>query len=179
MKDVWILSVKTTLPNGGDMTTSLRAFADFKAAREALRKVLKKVAFARNEMFDGAGGLTMLNRYIGEDEDWDEEEDFLSPRRLQKISAALEAIFRGEDVKVPLKAGDYTDYMVAVKVEEDRIAFSGDDDGPCNGYDPVLTTNMFSMEREKEWYYLYILDLFGQDYASELYIDLKKGKLVE
>jgi len=49
----------------------------------------------------------------------------------------------------------------------------GYDDGPCNGYDPKIATNMFDMTEEKD-YYLYVDDMFGQDASSELYIDLKK-----
>lgn len=59
-----------------------------------------------------------------------------------------------------------------MKIFSDEISFCGDDDGPCNGYAPVLRTNMFDMHGENN-YFLYIDDLFGQDEnTSEFYIDL-------
>lgn len=64
--------------------------------------------------------------------------------------------------------------MVAVEVNDNTVRFYGDDDGPCNGYDPILNTNIFSVETEQD-YYLYIDLCFGHDsYPPKLFIDLKK-----
>ena len=67
--------------------------------------------------------------------------------------------------------------MIAFDYSNGVIRFYGDDDGSCNGYDPVIYTNMFDMREEKD-YFMYIEDLLGQDeYASQLCIDLKKTVL--
>lgn len=186
MKDVWILSVKTTLPNGGNMTTALRAFADFKAARDALRATLRGYAFQKNAMFDGKGGMIRLNEYLQRSEPMEEgpedyvDEEELTYGMLKQMRDALEAVFRGEDCENPLADGFYTDYMMAIEVDGEIASFRGDDDGPFNGIDPTLDTNMFSMAEQKDWYYLYIDDCFGQnDCTAELYIDLKKAEWVE
>ena len=67
--------------------------------------------------------------------------------------------------------------MIGFEYKDGVIKFYGDDDGPCNGYNPMLYTNVFDLTEEKD-YFLYINDLFGQDdFTSELYIDLKKSVL--
>ena len=67
----------------------------------------------------------------------------------------------------------YEDGMIALNYDGESVLCYGSDDGPCNGYDPYIATNAFSMEEEKD-YYICIDDLLGQEYSSELYIDLKK-----
>ena len=125
MKNIWVLSVRTSLPELGytpaDIAVTFKAYDTFEKGRDAMRDVIKNYAYNKNSMFDGEGNITYLKKYW--EEMWDEE------------------------------------YI---------------DDGPCNGYDPDIRTNIFSMKQEQE-YYLYINDLLGQDdFSSELYIDLKK-----
>ena len=69
-----------------------------------------------------------------------------------------------------------TDWFIAIESNPGNILIRGEDDGPCNGYDPYIKTNIFSMKEEKD-YCLYIDDLFGQDFSAELYIDLKKTEV--
>ena len=49
MKNTWVLSIRTSLPDvcesHGDLQTSIYTFDSFEEARTALRKVLKKYAF--------------------------------------------------------------------------------------------------------------------------------------
>ena len=111
-------------------------------------------------------------------------EDDLSYKVAQNFERILEEIFSGKNTDLKeFKEKFYTDYFIAIIVNEDSFIFRGDDDGPCNGCDPVLTTNMISMEEEKD-YYLYINDRFGQEdrgieeATSELYIDLKKATVL-
>ena len=68
---------------------------------------------------------------------------------------------------------EYEDGMIALNYNGESVLCYGVDDGPFNGFDPYIATNAFSMEEEKD-YFIYIDDLLGQDYSSELYIDLKK-----
>lgn len=181
MKEIWVLSVRTSLPEVcytfGDMKLEMQGFDSFQAAKAAFREKLKGFAFSKNAMFDGKGHITYLDKYSGYDPEDDEDEDVLTSAVLSKLGTALNRAFSGEDTAVELAPGYYTDWMIGVEVEKDSVSFCGEDDGPINGYAPVLQTNIFSMEKEQE-YYLYIDDRFGQDDAtSELYMDLRKVKV--
>ena len=92
---------------------------------------------------------------------------------LLKIQKAFYSIFNGEKVVLDLYENEYMNGMIGLNYDGNSIMIYGVDDGPCNGYDPYIATNAFSMDEEKD-YYIYIDDLFGEDYSSELYIDLKK-----
>ena len=184
MKNTWVLSIKTSLPEAceshGDLKTSIYTFDSFEDARTALRKALKKYAFSKNSMFDGKGNIVHLHSYIenatdDEDEDY-YDDDFLTAKKLRAAERALKNIFKGNDIVPKIKEGFHTDYMIAYTYKNGEISFRGDDDGPCNGYAPVLRTNMFDMLNENN-YFLYIDDMLGQDCAtSELYIDLTRTK---
>lgn len=187
MKNTWVLSIRTSLPDvcesHGDLQTSIYTFDSFEEARTALRKVLKKYAFSENSMFDGKGNIVHLRNYIFDltcddvdEEDVDYCDDYLDPTNLDAMESAINKIFKGKDVVPKIKEGFYTDHMVAYTYQNGEISFCGDGDGPCNGYTPVLKTNMFSMEAPQH-YYMYIDDAFGQNSASsELYIDLIRAR---
>ena len=183
MKNTWVLSIRTSLPevceSHGDLQTSIYTFDSFEEARTALRKALKKYAFSENSMFDGKGNIIYLHKYIekrADEDDGDYWDDFLSSKKLKAIERALKNIFKGNDIVPKIKEGFHTDYMIAYTYENGEVKFRGDDDGPCNGYAPVLRTNMFNMLEENN-YFLYIDDMLGQDCAtSELYIDLTRAK---
>ena len=182
MKNTWVLSIKTSLPlaceNRGDLKTSIYTFEGFAEARAALRKVLHKYAFSENSMFDGKGNIVYLHKYVKKFthiEDIDFSDDFLTIKKLRAVEDAVRNIFEGKDVVPEFKEGFYSNCMIAYTYKNGEINFCGDDDGPYNGYNPVLRTNMFDMRDESD-YFLYIDDLFGQNEAtSELYIDLAKA----
>lgn len=179
MNEIWVLSVRTSLPKVcyafGDMNLDMQCFDSFQKAKAAFRERLKSLAFTKNAMFDGKGRITYLEKYPKYD-DCEEEmsEGVLTDVVINKIQDALVTAFSGQDTAIDLEPGFYTDWMIAATVDDNYVSFCGDDDGPINGYNPLLQTNIFSMEKEQD-YYLYIDDRFGQDEAtSELYIDLKK-----
>lgn len=184
MKEIWVLSVRTSLPNEcstkADLKTSFSAFATFEDARKTMREAIKGFAFSKNSMFDGNGRITALDKYIGDmyEEGEDDEccEDFLTRTILLKIQNAFYSIFNDENITIDLYENEYMDGMIALHYNGESVLFYGADDGPYNGYDPYIATNAFSMEEEKD-YYIYIDDLLGQEYSSELYIDLKKVEL--
>ena len=61
-----------------------------------------------------------------------------------------------------------------LKVDANSLSLRGIGDGPCNDINPVLDTNIFSLEEEKD-YYFHVIDKFGQpEEASELHINLRK-----
>lgn len=182
MKNLWVLSVKTSLPYvcefASDLKTEFFAFESFETAKQALRNKLKEYAFSRNSMFDGNGNMIYFKEYVERmtweaDEDEEYDEDALTKSVWQKIYNAVKCIFQGENADISEFEDEYTDYMIAVEFNNSTMTMRGDDDGPCNGYCPEFATNMFDMSEEKD-YYLYVDDRFGQIYAtSELYIDLK------
>lgn len=196
-KEVWALTIRTSLPDVArsedDLKTTNLFFQSFEKAKEALREKLKEFAFSQNEMFDGEGGLVWLDCYgadnlensdeeydsddeeeSDEDESDEEDEQWLTLSILEELEKALLHIFEGKDEQLSMKEMECChDGMIALDVENDRVKLYGYDDGPYNGYDPNISTNMFDMTEEKN-YYLYIDDMFGQHISSELYIDLEK-----
>ena len=184
MKEIWTLIIKTSLPNTAEdvteLDTTVVAFSDFEVAKSTLREKLKNFAFNKNSMFDGQGGIIELDNYCGElddesDDESDDDDRYITARKMNVIRTAFKNIFEGKDIPLPLKDVEFcVDWMIAFDIKDGEIKFYGYDDGPCNGYDPRIKTNMFDMTEEKD-YYLYINDRFGQDdNTSELYIDLIK-----
>ena len=185
MKELWILSVQTSLPdtcyNHESLNKKFGAFENFADARSAMREEIKTFAFSENAMFDGDGHFLKLRDYIenmyeGEEDDGD---DVLNKAILAKVEDILHSVLSGGEAQTDLAEGRYTDWMIEVELAKDHVRFYGVDDGPYNGYNPVLTTNMLSMEEEKD-YYFYADDRLGQDAdSSELYVDLRKVKVIE
>ena len=184
MQEMWVLTVKTSLPNtgynSGDWTTTCKVCNCFEKGREALREAVKKLAFSENSMFDGQGNIRYYRDYAENGyDDGDEEEDvtdFLNKKRLVMVADALQAAFSGKEVRLP-PVEHWDDDMLAVEAANDAIHIFGYGDGPCNGYVPDIHTNIFSMQEEKQ-YFLYINDMFGQsENSSELYIDLMKAEV--
>lgn len=183
MNEVWLLFVKTSLPHvcrsSGELSVETKVFDSFEKGRDAMRAAVKKLAFSKNSMFDGKGNITKLKEYAMslEGDVYDDDFDILDSRAISYVMESLQKAFSGEDVDFEMPSPYCTDWMIAIESQPGEVAFHGEDDGPCNGYDPDIRTNMFSMKEEKN-YYLYIDDLLGQDeYSSELYVDLIKAKV--
>lgn len=184
MKEIWTLIIKTSLPetckDAGDIKTTVTSYEKFDDAKAAMQKELRQLAFSNNTMFDGKGHISCFERYIEDmcnDGDEEYDDDVITKKTLKKISRALHGIFSGKNASLKLDDGFYTDWMIGFEYKDGVIKFSGEDDGPCNGYNPTLYTNVFDLTEEKD-YFLYINDLFGQDdFTSELYIDIKKSIL--
>ena len=68
-RNIWILSIKTSLPEycrgAGSLRTSIFAFDTFAEARAALRKALKHYAYSKNNLFDGCGYLNNYGNTFG------------------------------------------------------------------------------------------------------------------
>ncbi len=185
MKKIWTLTIRTSLPDVAQSKEDIQtvfesSFEEFEKAKETLRQELKKLAFSENAMFDGKGGMIYLKNYAKDlDNEFDMEDEVLSLRKFEQIQEALLGIFKGEDKPLELKpVKDCTDWMIAVDIKKDSIRIYGAHEGPINGYEPTIKTNMFDMTKPQK-YYLYLDDLLGQDYSSELYIDLVKTPLEE
>jgi hypothetical protein len=180
MKEKWVVSVKTSLPNTCRseeyLKTEICEFDSFEKARASTRDIIRNFAFVqKNEMFDGNGNLTYMQKYIIKEKAEDSESI------LENVYSFLCDIFAGKDTLPDIEEA-YDDTMIAYKSCGGTIEFFATSEGHWNGYNPRLKTNMFSMKEPKD-YYLYIDDAFGQgedhfSYASsELYIDLKKENI--
>ena len=178
MKEVWVLSIITSLPDRcyttGDLKKSFSAFGAFDEARKEMRTVLKSFAFSENDMFDGCGRIINLDEYMVGMRDFDQPyEGELTIALLNRIYDALRAIINGENTILELEPGEYSDDTIAFVYDGETLSSKGVGTYRSEGYDPNIKTNAFSMDEEKD-YYIYIDDLLGQEYSSELYIDLKK-----
>ena len=182
MNNVWVLSVKTSLPgvcfNSNDTTTTFTAYESFEEARDALRDVLKNYAFSQNAMFDGNGGMTRLGNYVNimDPDEVNDDDEVLTKDILSAIYEAFKLVFEGHDIVVESLDEDYYhDGLIYMEYFVDGVAIgSHNEHGPKNRYLPDVNTNMFSMREEKD-YYLYIVDHFGQNEdPAVLFIDLKK-----
>ena len=194
MKKIWIVSLKTSLPDVAesfeDLKTEMKAYLTFEGARTAARKILRDLAFRNNAMFDGNGKLRHFEEYVKgreddasreSDVDWEEGE--CNPKDLRAAAKMLSEIFSGNESLLSDYFGErkdayYCDWMIEVEFWKNGLKIRGEDDGPCNGYNPVIDTDMLSMTEEKD-YHLYIDDLFGQDVSSELYLDIRQTELEE
>lgn len=184
---MWILTIKTSLPKvcwtDDDLKITTSVFETFEEARDNLRELLKQFAFCNNAMFDGDGHISQMNFYIADQEniekeyidDMREDLSWLYSPMLNALRSNLRSVFRGKDTGISLDDGRYDDGYIELCVKNGAISIGGFGDGPVNGINPYLSTNMFDMTAEKN-YHLYIDDFFGghwgQEASSELYIDL-------
>ena len=87
-------------------------------------------------------------------------------------------MFDGEDVTPELER-ERDNGAVFFTYDDGQFRLYGDEGHPLWGTVPTIKTNMFSMEKEQN-YYLYLHQFFGEDYTSDLYIDLQKpGEFTE
>ena len=65
MKEIWVLTIKTSLPETcvsyNDLKMTIMAFDTYEKARAAFREKLRTFAFSKNTMFNGKGQITALN----------------------------------------------------------------------------------------------------------------------
>ena len=185
MKEIWVLTIKTSLPETctsyNDLKMTVMAFDTYEKARTAFREKLRTFAFSKNTMFNGKGQITALN-----DEASDslseteiavpetEESMCLAKERLMKLQDSLAEAFAGNDTKIDLPVGYYTDACyLSMQVKSDSVRLYADLEAADMGYQSLVCTNIFSMAQEQN-YYLYINDMFDQEDSSELYMDLTK-----
>lgn len=190
MSEKWTLIVKTSLPDvcydNRTLVPTTTIFESFDDAKAAFREKVREYAFAENVMFNGKGEIKTMNDFIEdmwipdpeEAEFFYGDEKWLSKEKMILIRDALKEAFSGKDVTLSLKAGRCTDdtYVTVTVGKNESLSIRGSHEGPCNGINPVLKTNIFSMAEEKN-YYLYIDDAFGKknnEASAELYIDLVK-----
>lgn len=161
MENIWVLTIKTSLPKTcysyDDLKTTVMAFDSYEKARSAFREKLRTFAFSKNTMFNKKGQITLLNHHISKyaisEAEFDEgdSQGYLSKECLTKIQNALTDAFAGRDTKIGLPNGYYTDECdFSVQIKPGSIRLYGDYEGPCNGVQALIYTNIFSMKKEKE-----------------------------
>ena len=196
MKDIWVLSVRTSLPDYVEkysalyfdsMIPDLFVFEQFADAKDKMRAILRDLS-QENTMFDENGEIKNFRQFIedtysSEDDSDDEEYDgerLLTARILNDFLRALKEVFAGNDVAFSLEEGKYSDFTtISIFADDGEVSLYGDYDGPLNETDPYISTNAFSMKEEKD-YHLHIKDQFcSPEYAenSLLCVDLKKVRM--
>ena len=184
MKEIWVLTVRTSLPDmcykRAELKMTVSAFEHFEDGRNEMREVIKSFAFSENPMFNGKGRITALDEYIDRMDETDKDkiyDDELTKAVLLEFHDSLLAVFNGEDTSLNMENGcSYCGDNFDFEYWSGRAAISLPFEPGINGCDPHISTNAFSMNEEKD-YYIHIDDSLGQEYSSELYIDLKKVEL--
>lgn len=181
----WIVYSSTNIGNKeknryADETHAF-AFESFEEAKDKAREILRAYAFgAPNEIFDGNGTLVNYREQAEDYDDFEDEEfpdeDAESGKPAEKnnpmmaVCDCFRKMFSGENVSLPECFDEYsrfaTNWMLAYKVVDGRaISIFGMDDGPCNGIDPHIYSDMFDMT-EAGSYTTYIDDWF-ESYGSD------------
>lgn len=186
MKELWVLYERSDIDRGGEWDyqnyrTSCRVFQDFGVAKKAMKELIKSYALNENSMFDGNGCIKNYDyeSYYSDDFMWpdmkEEKELFASIKELLK-KLCTDELQKSELEEIT--DCFVTNYMYAAEItttDEIVLLIRGDDDGPCNGINPYVHTNIFEMDNEKKDYFFYLEDMFTEDdFASHLFIDLKK-----
>lgn len=180
---VWVLSAKTTnlgADSSVDNDGFIEAYESFENAKGAFRDYISRCASSENSMFDGKGHITRLEDYINGMEDPEEDElenaeDLMQSKDLREIRDALRKSFvEKENTKLCDRECD--DGLIGMRVTSGEVEFFGLDE--CDGYAPVLHTNMLDMTEEQD-YFLHIVPLFGDidDAPTELHLDLRRVKV--
>ena len=92
------------------------------------------------------------------------------------VQDILRNVFEGNDVAPFTEDLSYDDATIKATISGSELCIKGYHDGPINGYDPNIKTNMLNMSEEKD-YYIHLDDMLGQEASSELYINLRKIEL--
>ena len=190
MEKQWILSVMTNFfdrkncPFSCKMATKYYVFDDFRTGR---KKMLEEIARIRKEgkaMFDENGDLIYLNRYITKMEKSELNEEYLKScdeesllaDKMKEARRLLRGVMNGVETNDTKLDGFFTDYSVGLQISGGYLIICGDDDGPSNGYDPDILTNMLTVTEEKNCYF-HLRDNFGQNHdPSYVFLELKKSE---
>ena len=184
----WIVYTSTNIGNKernryGDKAHAY-AFDVFEDAKNKAREILSSFAYGKpNEIFDGCGNLVNYLKLVDECFDPDENDEYIkhSHECMIKVNALFAAMFRGEEVNLSSHLGDdlfdfETNFLVAydISADDNSIFIHGDDDGPFNGYDPHIYSNMFSMNEEKE--YITVIDDYFDPSDGFLTVKIMKSE---
>ena len=183
MSDKWILSVQTSLPNycknKKDIIRNDQVFDSFEEGKAAFIETLKSYSFSENAMFDGNGRCKEFEDFFGTSSgnwDWlieadpDDYDEDLQLDTLKGFCDAVRAAFRGEEADIS-SLNVFDSWPVKISREDDTVFIRDEGGGAFNGINPYIKMNTFDWSEIKP-YFLYIDDLFGQDYSAELYMDL-------
>ncbi len=149
MKNKWVLSIKTSLPDvcrsSDDLKTTFFVYESFEEARAHFREKVRGLAFSKNSLFSD-GNIALFSEYIQHsredfDDDFDEDEspkDLLTPKKLENIQNAFFESFSGNNASFDISEGFYSDGMISANIGDDAVCIRGDWEGPCNGYNPYI-----------------------------------------
>ncbi len=182
----WWTNVKASDDEGETNCLSSYLFTDFEEAKDETLKVIGAYAHSKNGLFDGNGGIVGFGEYFkrltdedimcGSFEDWDPEDidfDFLEEENGEehdpgKVRDFPESLRRSILSGFRERPGDlyWTDYLLEINSNPYTLKVRGIDDGPCNGVDPFIFTNMFDMS-DPESDYSFIAENAFSDFDFE------------
>lgn len=184
MKSVWVLYERSDLDRNSEFdyenyATDCRVFEKFEDAKNAMKKLIRDYATEKNSLFDGNGCFCEFSGEIDEYYDDPEEKDAELFRTVEKLLRKLCLDELSEDDIADITELYVNNYMYSAEITTaDGIVLlmKGEDDGPFNGIDPYVHTNIFDMDNEDNNYFFYVEDRFKMyaRFISHLYIDLKK-----
>lgn len=178
MKEIWVMTERSDFYRGGEYDfenydSGCRAFADFDTAKKAFRERIKRIAETDSSMFEN-GMIKNFKEYLYDTEFEEINTDDLSDMLTQFFNDTTFEISAGE-----MDNMEETDYMVAIQIKDGELLIRGDDDGPCNGVNPYIKINCFTMNYPNKDYCIHIEDgfLMDRDFTSQLFLELRKTEI--
>lgn len=173
MQEVWVLSEFAGLDIRQNfcipqVVNSARSFARFEDARDALLQKLKEFSKEQTEYFDKNGRIPAFDTRISEwgdsdtddSEEWDYDEQAID--FWEQALESLRELFCGEKIRkdykieVPEFDGEDACYddLMACWVSNGELCIRGVDEGPDEGINPYIHTNMLDLTDPDKNYYL-------------------------
>ena len=181
MKETWVVYLNTNIGNESgnphDNKTHCFTYETFEEARDKSRELLRSYAYGEpNEIFNGNGILTSYNKsvqnFIEVDDFYDDAEEESYSKDMETVKDAFASMFAGEKVDLSTLNEYGTDWLIAYRITDGRaISIYGEDDGPFNGYDPHIYSDMFDMS-EPQNYTTYIDDYF-EPYDADGFFEIR------
>lgn len=155
---------------------SSEVYENFLEAYNSLRERLKELAYTMNNVFNGHGNIKELRLYFKKIEKEYQNEDWWSNDYMKPL-IYLRSLVLNEDVDFESFNDNNLDQMLTWHYKDGNFELYSDKEGPINGINPMIKTNISS--KNNEHCYLYIKDDFGgngrDEYSvQELQIDLVK-----
>lgn len=177
MSKIWVLTWKRQKSNeDGELNEKnvkkgCLLYTDFASASADFRDKVRE--------FVTAGNSTMLRNFHKGMRDsffeWDENDNAIDRSEDMFSLVKKVMLFDPSLTRKNFPANiDQYDGMMSLKTKKGKVPcveMLGIEEGPCNGYEPLLLTNAVFMENQDIDYYCYVRDLFDCKY-TDVKVDL-------
>lgn len=178
-KDSWVLScIRNVAFDGesagdGQVQQGFWVFSDFEKAKSEMYRLIRLNAMSHNGLFDGNGKITNFSNYLDESKkNKSEDEEFFGYddseiEFVEDIEKFLQkwVLNPAQYDETDIPCGDYFDGMIEISGYDDYLCIRGADDGPCNGVNPYIFIDCFSMDNPNRAYHCFFKELF--DFVDE------------